>query len=545
MTRIETQLDPSGPETDPAEDAPPPVTDQPRRHGPASARRLVVVGVGGAVLTFVSLAAWLLVVYPEMLTSDELFHLDYAWRVGHGELPVFEDGVTAPGLEARGPQRVFVHPPLFYVLLSPVVTPLLDSGDVQGAVRAGRLIVLAIGTLTVIAIAWATGRVLPRFDPVLVVGTAAAAAVVVPLIGVSAVVFNDGLAVLAATLALGIAATMLRRGPTPGRLAALAIVCAAGLATRASFVVVLVPAALAVAVAVAPRSRSRPLLVRVLQGMLAAAVVLIVALLAVGWFYVRNDRLTGNWAGGQPEIAEARYGRQLRSLVDVATDPQVWVRGIGGIVAQPADPSVDAWPIRVAGFATIALISALALGRWVRRVARGRATVPDWLVALLLALTVAGLAAQLVVYVSIGGRGHPRYLLLATLPMCLLWSLGLLLVRRARGTLMTGFVAVSVVLLLWQTGLVLQGRRFPDASMWEAWTQGAAANARPSFALVVLLASMTIGVGLVAYALWRLTGAAEPEVAPVEPARAVTVGEAEAATVAGLSRSVSRPNARP
>jgi hypothetical protein len=512
----------------------------------------VVIGVAGAVLTFVSLACWLLVVYPDFPGSDELFHLDYVWRVGHGELPTWEEGMTAPGIEPRGPHRVFQHPPLFYALLSPVVTPFLDAGDVHGAVRAGRLIVLGIGTLTVIAIAWAAGRVLPRYDPRIVVGTAAAAAVMVPLIGVSSVVYNDGLAVLAATLALGIGATMVRRGPTAGRLAALAIVCAVGFATRASFVVVLATAAVAVTVAVARRFRDRGLVVRFTRGLLAASVVVVVALLAIGWFYVRNDRLTGSWAGGQPEIAEVRYNRELRSTFDVATDPPVWVRAIGGIVAQPADPAVDAWPLRVAGFSAVALISGLALVRWVRRLARGGIDRVDWLVAGLLAMATAGVAALLAKYVSIGGRGNPRYMLLATLPICLTWSLGLLLVRRARGLMMTAFVAISVVLLLWQTSLVLQRRRFPDAGTWEAWRLGAAANGRPSLVLVALLASMVIGVACLGLALWRLSGVDATEAEPVEPVVSSERGTTEppgeapvlAATGAGPADD-SLPSAEP
>ncbi|HKA83884.1 MAG TPA: hypothetical protein VKD21_08475 [Acidimicrobiales bacterium] len=482
-----------------------------------STRRFVVIGVAGAVLTFMSLASWLLVVYPDLPGSDELFHLDYAWRVGHGELPTWEEGLTAPGLEPQGPQRVFQHPPLFYALLSPAVTPLLDAGHVRGAVRAGRLVVLVIGTLTVIAVAWATGRVLPRYDPLLVVGTTAAAAVMVPLIGVSATIYNDGLAVLAATLALGIGATMVRRGPTPGRLAGLAIVCAVGFATRASFVVLLATAAVAATLAVARRFRGRGLVAGVTRGLLAASVVVAVALLAVGWFYLRNVRLTGNWTGGQPEVAEARYGRELRSPFDVATDPDVWVRGVGGIIAQPADPAVDAWRLRLAGFSAVAVLSGLALVRWVRRLARGGIDGADWLVAGLLAMATAGVAALMVVYVSIGGRAHPRYMLLATLPICLAWSLGLLLVRRARGVMLTAFVAVSVVLLLWQTSLVLQRRRFPEAGTWKAWTLGAAANGRPSLVLVALLASMAVGIGCLGVALWRLSGVEATGAQPVQP----------------------------
>lgn len=471
-------------------------------------RALMAMGIAGAVVIFMSLAAWLIVVYPPFLTSDEVFHLDYAWRVGHGELPEFADGATAPGLPAFSPQASFQHPPLFYALLAPIVTPLLDSNRWHGAVMLGRVAVLLLGVLAILAVAWSTRRVLPRPDPTLIVGTAGVAAVIVPLIGVSAAIYNDVLAVLAATTGLGIAATMLRKGPTVGRLAALAAVCAVGFATRASFAVIIVVAAVAVAIAVGRRLRSRHLVGRGVPVGLASAAVVAVPLAAAGWFYARNQRLTGNWTGGQPELAVEILGRQRRALVDVVTDLRVWVRGIGGLLAQPADPAEVFWAVRIAAFAVVLAISGLAIGRAMRRIKRGNVTATDGFVGSILVLALAGAAGQLAVHVSTGGAANARYLLLALLPICLGWAYGLLSPRRARGVIVVAFVAVGSVLLLWQTGQVLQRRVVdPRLSTWEAWTQGADANGVPSLALVGLIASLMLGVGLLAAALWRLSAA--------------------------------------
>lgn len=471
----------------------------------ASPRRALTMGIGGAVLTFVSQALLLVVVYPVFLSSDESHHVDHAWRVGHGELPKFEDGVGPErGLPASSVQLTFQHPPLFYLLTAPVITPLLDAGRWRAATLAGRLAVAFIGTVSILAVAWATHRVVRRPDPMLVVGAAMVAAVVNPFVGVSASFYNDALAVLAATIALGLAATLLRRGPTAAAFVALTTVSTAGLATRASFASIMIVVALAAGVALA---RARPMagvVERALAGVGGAVVVLAAPLLISAWFYERNRRLTGNWVGAVPGFAEV-LGRATRPLIDVVLDVDVWRSGVAALIVQPTTPDERSFLLWTLPLIAVVVVAALAGGRCLRCISRRNLEPTDLLVGMLLVAAAAGTIGEYLIHVASGGGQNPRYLLPALLPICLAAAYGLRGGRRTRGVLLVGFTTACAVLLLDQTVRILHDRRFAEADVWEAWRSGAELNGLPGVLPLLLVGVLPVGIALGAGALWRLT----------------------------------------
>jgi hypothetical protein len=468
-------------------------------------RLALLTGICGALLVFASLAGWLIVVYPAFLSADEPDHLDHAWRVGHGELPNRLDGIRAPGLPRRPTQLTFQHPPLFYALIAPAVTPLLDGQRPNAAVFVGRVLVLGMGVACLLAVGWATRRVTRRPDPALVVGAVAVAAVVTPLIGVSAAIYNDTLAVLAGVVATGLILTMIRKEPTVWLVAALAGTCAVGFATRASFAAVVLVSAAATAVVIGRAMSQRPWLFRAVAAGVAAAVVVAVPLLTSGWFYARNARLTGNWTGVNRELSRA-IGRDTPSLLGAVLDPDVWTRGVANLFATPLAPDEGVWPVRALGLAVIVAIAVLAVLRAHRRLRSGGVESSDYLVAGLLIFVSGATFLQFAAYVSQGGGFSPRYLLPALLPICIGAAYGLLAPSRARGALVVGFVAVNAVVLVIQSTRVLQRRSFGQSvGVWRSWVLGATANDIPTIVLPVLLGSLAAGVVVLAAGLRRVT----------------------------------------
>lgn len=470
----------------------------------------LVLGVAGAVVTFMSLALLNTIVHPPFLSADEIHHLDYAWRVGHGELPQFTDGITLP---AEGPrhstQWVFQHPPLFYALLAPIATPLLDAEHWRIATLASRVLVGVVGAVGVVAIAWSSARVTAKRDPALAVGAASVAATTTAYVGTSSAVYNDSLVVLLATVCLGLAALAIRH-PRPTRhIALFVLTCAAGMATRASFIAILLVAGPFVVVAFALASPSEHATRRVGRATGAAAALVVLPLIASGWFYLRNIGLTGHWTGMQAEYARDVLGRTARAPFDVVTDSVMWRRGFGGLLAQPVDVADTSILWRVVPTVLLATVFALAVaraGRWVVRARWSAVWKPGVAIVMMLTLVAAAFVGMFFLYISRGGGLNPRYLLPALLPFSLAAAAGLSLVDRARGLGVVVFMVAAAFLSVEQSARLLRHRTFePNDSAWSVWSQGAELNGIPGFAVAAMLAGAATGICMVATSLWRLT----------------------------------------
>lgn len=478
-----------------------------RTEGRPGSRGAVKLGVVGATVTFASLALLSAFVFPPFLSADEIDHLDYAWRVGHGELPQFSDGVTLPADGPRhGTQFASQHPPLFYVVLAPVVTPLLDRGHWRVAVLVGRSMVILIGILVVLATAWATSWLTARRDPRLIVGTTMTLAVLTSFVTTSSAIYNDVLALLMAVLALGLAVRTIRMGARAWTVLSLAAVLAAGTATRAAFIALAVVVVPLVAFSRGPGNRRRITMkdARSIAGRLGMLIGL--PALVTGWFYARNVRLTGNWTGSQTDFGVKVLGRHRRALEDVVTDLDIWRRGFGGLFAQPAtrDDTSAMW--KVVPTIVLLCVTVLAVVCAVRSLRRTRVTSPDVLVAIMLTATVAGVTAMFFGYVSQGGGWNSRYLFPALLPLCLGAAYGLRGPRWGRGALLVCFSVVGSILFLDQSARLLRYRTFaPTDSAWRVWHEGAELNGLPGMVVPGLLITALVGIILVATALWQLT----------------------------------------
>ncbi|WP_189670357.1 hypothetical protein [Promicromonospora soli] len=407
-------------------------------------RRQVIVPL--AVLVGVLAALVQALVVPPLHTGDETAHLDYAYQVWTGHLPVFEAGtVLTPDVGSVPPvQWVAQHPPLYYVLLAPVVGPMVDGGHLIGAVYAARLVnVLAVGLLVAVA-AWATRRAFPGrsplsgavtggIPPALVTALVVTATAWVARVGGSA--YNDVLAALLTTWLFGLAASAIRSGLTWPRTVLLVVVSALCLGTRLHTMVmvgtmvgaVLIAALLPDRSAVAhPRRAAR-------AWALALGVPLAVAA-ATGWFWLRNFRLTGSVTGGHPDWAADNLDRVARPVGEVVLDPAVWARLLAVFGHGPAPDAVVVLLLAVP--ALLAVIgTARAVIAAVRAVSGGAGPGigPDTSRILIVAaggLAVAATLAMQMMYTAGGGSPHPRYLLLVIAPLALVVARGLVELER-------------------------------------------------------------------------------------------------------------------
>ena len=400
-------------------------------------------------------------------SGDEAAHLDYAVDVWHGHLPYFYDGLTIrPPFGAIPPvQWVSQHPPFFYLVLAPVVGPLWDAGHPYASVLAGRSANAAFAAATVLAVGWATRRVVPRRPEV-----AAVAAVIVSLTGmfllVGGAIYNDLPNMALAALAVGIGASALRSGLSTRLVVAGTVVTTLGMLTRLTFVVFV----LAVVVAFLLARWRRTGFWTGWRGHVVAAVAVVAAPVAAStWFWLRNIRLMGTIVGNDVAWGEEHLGRVRLTPTQVVTNDQWW-KSLFALYKGHLPGDTDwTYSLLVVPLVLGLLVGLFVAGRTVvrrllgarGRVAPGTGTVADrasagearprtgrpreevvadlLVSAMLVALTAAVLVGQ-VRFSTTGGAPNVRYSL-AVLPM--------LAVPMAIGLTGLGRVVSAVVVVVW------------------------------------------------------------------------------------------------
>lgn len=426
---------------------------------------------------------------PLFSSGDEMAHFDYAVQVWHGDLPVFEEGlqVQLPWGTRPPVQWTSQHPPLFYLLLAPVVGPLYDAGHPYIAGMAGRVLNTVLAAALCAAVMWAVrplsgGR---RWIP-WIAGLAAGASPWV--MGVGSAIYNDDIAALELTVVLGAALRLItvpRDPAAPGRgriwwVLGIAAVCAS--LTRLA----LMPLVLVVFAALVLRGLAAPGPLSRLRWLLRPTVIGLAMIGASGWFYLRNLRLTGSVSGGHPDWAMAHTDRtDPPSVPEVVTDPTYWAKLLGVFSPGNTPGGITLWGLLVAPVVFGAVLALVAARRDRRTaVVGGEAaqTVPRPFVlpgVLMLAAVTAVLLLMQFVYVSKeAGNLFPRYSLPVLAATCLLLAWGLGGLRRAVPVLLTAWS----VLAWWQVvGYLLDRPRIsaPDQ-----------AALRPDLALPLLVVAV-------------------------------------------------------
>ncbi|GAB4085767.1 hypothetical protein GCM10028784_23970 [Myceligenerans cantabricum] len=394
--------------------------------------------VGAAVVSAVLLSLTVLLTDPPYATGDEPVHVDYAYQVWHGGLPVFEEGLRLrpDGARLAPVQWTAQHPPLFYLLVSWLVGPLADAGHPVAAVYAARTVNLLLAGGLVLAAWWSAGRICRPGSvlPQLVALLAGLAAVVAHAGGTA---FNDLVATLCVTTMFGVGATAIRRGLAARLVVVLCLLAAACSLSRLSAALVAVVVGAFVVAAGTVRAAQR-------RGGWAPVVALALggpatALAASGWFYARNLALTGNFQGSHFDWALANQDRVVRPVWQVVLDPVTWARLPDFFWwAGRVPPTTPYSATTLVVTATLLVWTPLVVALLTHRRRRGGTPVHDdrerpadrWLVALLPWTAVVVSASAQVLYAAEGGGMYPRYLLPVVLPVLLGVAAGL--ARRPR-----------------------------------------------------------------------------------------------------------------
>ncbi len=544
-----------------------------------------MAGVAAAGLIFGSLGLLVAAVVPPFTSADEAQHTAYALELAHGSLPQLDTPVRSrvpgmPGLPANcraspAQARAAVdaradglcgvrlgrplsnfdlvytanHPPLFYVVEAVPLGVGGASGHPLAGFRAARVVNVLLGVGVVVATAALCRALLPR-RPGVAVGAAAVMGTVGLVVVTSGQIYNDTLAMATVTGLLAVTVALARGGPRPRILAGLAVLGPAAAASRASGAVALVAVVPAVAAAVALHaagSRVR----RAGRGLAAAGALLALAVAAVGWFYLRNQRRYGDPTASGRIADMFPLGGARPSAWQVLRDGDLWWYVYRGFFGRPTLVTGHAEQVAV-GVAVVTGVGLAAAA--VRACARrpsaggvfgrsafgpggsgsgsGGAAVGWFLLAAHCLLVVA----TLVGYVAAGGASFTRYLL----PMAPVLAIGVAASCRALPLGRRGLPTVAVVAAMAACTLVLVGREL-------AWKRPALATlalpdrlraawaiAGPGSAWVglsVLAGCAIVGGVLLAVALWKL---GDPAVDGRGELRGAPPGEGAGVGAAGL-----------
>ena len=480
----------------------------------ARERHAVRLGVAGAVLAFLVLSGVQALAIRPYLPPDELYHVGYAATVLDGRLPTLTTPLPADGMplapDDGRPRRVYVanHPPLFYA----VVAVPLRLGEWLGSERAGflgaRLLSASLAAGGVAMVAWLALVLVPG-RPRVAVGAAWLAALLPGLPHVAAFVYNDGLGFLAATATLVAAVAVVRRGPSPARLAGLAAAAAVAALTRAPGLAMVAVAAAAAATGVLLHAR-RPALRRVPLAVGAGALVGGVAGASAIGFYLRNRSLYGSLTGAAYNQRLFRFVPQDHVL-ELLRSPAYALRLYDGLWTWtrfnlprvPAPPVLVAVP-RVLAVAALAGLAVAAAGRLralhLHRPAGGDlAAVAAWTLAVGWG---AGVYVMVASYDGHGGHTHPRYLFpgLAVLAVAAASGLDQLPgARRGRWIWGAALAQLALTGVAWASFVTaLRGRRPGSPADLLQAVAGLLADGGVGWPwMVLVLAAILLGVALV------------------------------------------------
>lgn len=276
-----------------------------------------------AALLYLAAAIFSATTLPWKGTADSFAHMDYVYQVHRGHVP------DAYGYEYRqetpdnSRQWASAHPPLFYALAATVMGRPLDAGDWQVAVIRGRVLNILMGLASVLALAWAGWEFGGDRRAALAIALPAIGGMLPTFVRFCGDIYNDPLAALLSIATVAMSCKVVRDGATVRRALGLGVLCALGMASRATFVFALVIAACALAAdAVMAPSRGR-IPSRVFRAAASCVALAAAAILPTAWFYERNYELSGSWF--RTVAKHSMQARPRQSPLDVLWSDDFWL----------------------------------------------------------------------------------------------------------------------------------------------------------------------------------------------------------------------------
>ncbi len=464
--------------------------------------------LASALTVYLCIAAAGLVSLPWKGTADSLTHLDYVYQMSHGTIPEpYGSAYSFPGSDRPvipDGERQFAsaHPPLFYALAAPVMGPLLDSGHWVLAVAAGRLLNLSLGGATFLVLAWFGWTFGGRYRSATVLAVPLTGTLVNSFLRFSGDIYNDMLVAFVSTLALVGSAVVIRDGATRGRLIFLSAVAAAGMASKATFLVTFGVIVVSVICGHLLHGTGGALR-RLLGGLLRTLPVLLAPVVAIGWFYVRNYSLSGSPV--RSTVKAPLQGRAERTLIDNLTNIDFYLimpRGLLGNIPLPPGQELN----YTISLGIVAASLAMVVAVLAVRLHHGRKpSLPSATIAAILGLQLLGLqVAQL--YHSVGfGAYNIRYFLPGVLQIGILLAAAWVPIGRWSALMLPTIALTMAIWFVVGTNYYLAARYstiVDSGATLGRMAAGAAANGFPSWLPAVLLVAAGAGLGAVGRALW-------------------------------------------
>ena len=393
----------------------------------------VIVGLVAIVLAFVGIGALHALQQPPFWPTDETAHVGYAQEIASFRLPQISEFPEVP-VEARQWQAersmandiryrgvwVANHPPLNYVAVAPAIWVSRAADAPDGGLILMRFANVAFAAVGVV-FTFLLASELTRRNHRLALLAAALATLVPQGHAVFSQGLNDGLGFAAGTAVVWAGARCLRRIDALGRrdLALLAGAAAVAFGSRAATMLL----AIAVVGVVALRQFTRPAPSMSEQWRRAAHLALVglgPAVVAFGWFYMRNMVLYGD-VGASQYLLEMFRRERRGSVVDMVVRWSMWSDVYEGLMSPTTQRRIVP-----PGSAVITLIAAIGVGIVfvTGRIGRGgesstgddpssderiaEADTLRWQLSLAL-VTVGLIALTIAQHASGGGNAHARY----------------------------------------------------------------------------------------------------------------------------------------
>ena len=315
----------------------------------------VLVGLIAIVVTFLGIGALHAMQQPPFAPPDETAHLGYAQEVASFRLPEIREFPEVPP-EARewqverstaGDMRyrgvwVANHPPLHYVAVAPLIwfSRAIDAPD-GGLImmRLANVVFAAVGVVFTFLLALE----LTRRNERLALLAAALAALVPQGHAVFSQGLNDGLGFAAGTALVWAGTRCLRRieAPTRRDLTLLAVTAVVAFGARAATMLLAVTVVGVVAIARFARPGLGEAAVgdRVRSAVRIALIGLGPAVLAFGWFYIRNVMLYGD-IGASRYLLEMFERENRGSVFYMLNRRSLWQNVFDGLLS-PDHPPAD------------------------------------------------------------------------------------------------------------------------------------------------------------------------------------------------------------
>lgn len=445
----------------------------------------------GSLMSFVGLAFTYSFSTPFLYTNDEALNTDYAWQASSGHLPDFYKGPNMPSISHSLPpvQRSAQHPPAYFFITGVAIKSSLESGHWRKAAAIGRLMNIFITCLGLLAIAWTTSLITKRKD--IIAGVTIIASTSFIPIHIASNIGNDALSLLFVTLSLGVCILMLQRGFKWEYYFGLIALSIAGFSTRASFISIIILILGTIVVSSLPSLSVKNLGLALLR----STGLMIAVLGAIGWFYVRNYRLSGSWVGEHVEYATGHLHRTTKPLQAVITGKDLWLRVPSQMFADRAK-NISVAVFIFSSFVTLGYFIKTKLWNLKNR---------NNLVLLLLLSQVLLIVAEQAVHKSHAGSYSIRYFAPSLLPITLMLAFTLTYFRQLRGLPVMLLSLVSIFSLISSQSGFISSLLKTNGSWHFILADAFKRSGIPSFLLPITLVIIGIGFLLCVTSMWKLT----------------------------------------